>query len=1335
MTFSPEQIPVAVIGLSCRLPGAPSPEAFWKLVRSGQHAIAPLSKERLNQSLHFDPRKGQLGKTYTKLGATISYDAVWELQRRVPALADCKEPTFLLLCAVALEAWEHAGLHSPSNGVYANTGVYLGHTRSSGCTSDRTFHHLAPEMTQILSRSTEFRQAVGSSAEARAEAILAAVRSKYAEARQQRTPPNTAHQAAWRVARCLGVDGPTMSFNAACASSMQALVQGVRALQLGAIEMAIVGGATYLHSETLRVFSQAQSVSATGSRPLDAEADGLVVGEGCVLFVLKRLDQALADGNPIQAVLGGMGISSDGKGKSLWAPRAEGQIEAIRRAYRGGPGLSSIGYLEAHATSTQLGDATEINALTDMWSPPQHTSQPGRSEKIPLGSVKANIGHTLETAGAAGLLKMILAMQHGEIPPIASLQTPNTKIDWRSSPFYAPKELTPWAEPADGQPRRGAVNSFGIGGLNVHLVVEEFSHTHQAKQPTVVRPGYQVPPEPIAVIGRGCILPGAGNLAELVDLMQSQRDPKLGQVPAERWSPNLYPTSPQGRHLSAGGYVTDFEYDWRRHRVPPKQVATANPLQFMILDAVEQAFVEAGYGEREFNRQRTGVVVGALFGGDFSYQLQLGLRLPEFQERVREQLAEQGVTPIEIDAVCKSFETSFLEEMPALTDETGSFSSSSLASRITKTFNLMGGAAAVEAGMSSSLAALECCCHQLVAGDAEMMICVGGQRDMSPVKYRDWAESSMLASSSPRSPFDSQSDGCLPGEGSVALLLKRLSDAERDGDPIVGTIMGIGAATVGESQHLARTARTAALRALDHESVRPETVGSVELSGTGRSILDEQVFMGLREVLEGFGRKHPAWLGSIVPQVGHLSGASGLASLLRATVELERREAFPNVGLNTPRTQLARQSSALSAKSQPVSLQAFDSAGRCFAGVHSGSVNDVHYHVVLQRGAPIEMKTPGFQIVHFDATMRRKKRLQFEHSKSAPRNQIARPVPVANENLEPSPEATLGEQELAEFLVNFVVEQTGYPPEMVELDADLEADLGIDSIKKAQLFGELREYFDLQVDEQLSLDDFPTLEHVRDFISGSDEADLSSDVTSASTRSDLPTTLASPAQLNGHAHEIESLPPGNSLLSEDELANFLVNFVVEQTGYPPEMVELDADLEADLGIDSIKKAQLFGELREYFDVEINEQLSLDDFPTLEHVSKFLQHGQVASTLAEGFSGSTRMTTQSDGGTNASSKPVEFLSPILPSSTTALSQAEMADFLVNFVVEQTGYPPEMVELDADLEADLGIDSIKKAQMFGELREYFDVEINEQLSLDEFPDLQHVLQYLAENAKPR
>ncbi|OHB84268.1 MAG: hypothetical protein A2V98_18460 [Planctomycetes bacterium RBG_16_64_12] len=431
-----------------------------------------------------------------------------------------------------------------------------------------------------------------------------------------------------------------------------------RSLQLGRIEMAIVGGASLYKPDTLVVFSLAQSMSSSGSRPFDAEADGLIVGEGFGAAVLKTLPRALADGDRIWGVIRGLGVSSDGRGKSLWAPRKEGQIKAIRRAYASGLEMRRLGYIEAHATSTPLGDATELNAMAEVLRdhiPP--------TAKIPVGSVKANIGHALEAAGIAGFLKAVLSMQHGLVPPAVNVRTLNPNIDWDQAPFYVPMSPTPWPASADGRPRRAAVNAFGIGGLNMHIVLDEFAESDSrsvavpSAMPKAVKTAAQIRQEQsVAVIGMGCIFPGAGNVAAFGDLLASGRDPKC-QAPSDRWRADLAyrpgATQLYRTPTTLGGFITGFTYDWRSHKIPPRQVAGADPLQFMLLAAADQALKDSGYDTKAFDRARTGVIVGTVSGDDFSARLQMGLRLPQFKRTLAQVLAEQGVHEDQIGEIAE----------------------------------------------------------------------------------------------------------------------------------------------------------------------------------------------------------------------------------------------------------------------------------------------------------------------------------------------------------------------------------------------------------------------------------------------------------------------------------------------------------------------------------------------------------------------------------------------------------------------------------------------------------------------------------------------------------
>jgi 3-oxoacyl-(acyl-carrier-protein) synthase/acyl carrier protein len=1010
------------------------------------------------------------------------------------------------------------------------------------------------------------------------------------------------------------------------------------------------------------------------------------------------------------------------------------------------------------------------------------------------------------------------------------------------------------------------VNAFGIGGLNVHVVVDEYLPSRVAQvagaglpEPAQVRRKARGEADAIAVIGMGAVMPGALTRDALWELLASPRDARAELTPG-RWDAEaFYRPDVRSRWTTPstlGGYITGFSYDWRKHKIPPKQIQQASPLQFMILDAVDQAFQQANYHQRPFDRQQVGVVVGTMFGGEHAAQIVMGLRLPIVQQLLGDLLRAQGLDDDRIASLVQSYAEVLLKRMPALLDETGSFTASALASRVTKSFDLMGGAVAVDAGQASSMAALSCCVDQLRSGDCEMMICIGGQNDMGPMLYLDWKNKGRLAAGHAPVPLDIRANGVVPAEGCGAVLLKRLADARRDNDPILGIIRGIGAA---RDVTPAVAAETAVSRALADSGLTSADVSLVEISPTGQAEADAGELQGISNAYRGRSLPEPILLGTAVGQLGDLGSASGMASLLKAAWEVERAEVPAIAGLRQAAPHVVRHRSVLALPRDAVPVRVNHPAGKLIAGIHSGGVREDSYHVYLERGTKLKPTRPtlsfdapsaspppedrenemAHQIVHFDATTRRREKMR-QHADTAsaaqparhqangssangsgsngsgaearaaappasakpapistpapvaqaPAPQPARPapaaaqatvatpapaikpaiVPAAAPQPRPAPAASaspapvsagaaapaganstpaagdkLDARELEAFLVNFVVEQTGYPVEIVELDADLEADLGIDSIKKAQLFGELGEYFEVQASADLPLDDFRTLRRVLDFLLQAQGAAAPATVAAAAVApaTVAPATVApapaaappEPAPMPSAAAPAASTnsagtPAAGDKLDARELEAFLVNFVVEQTGYPVEIVELDADLEADLGIDSIKKAQLFGELGEYFEVQASADLPLDDFRTLRRVLDFLLQAQGATSLAAPAAvAATPAAPRDPAPLPSSAAPAASTNSTgTPAAGDKLDARELEAFLVNFVVEQTGYPVEIVELDADLEADLGIDSIKKAQLFGELGEYFEVQASADLPLDDFRTLRRVLDFL-------
>ncbi|WP_437223253.1 SDR family NAD(P)-dependent oxidoreductase [Planctomicrobium sp. SH661] len=847
--------PIAVVGMDCCLPGAAHLNEFEELLFSGRSGVSELPPHRIDCDLYFDARRGQPGKTYTTLGGTVP-DRPVDLQAAgIPAeTAKLIDPVHLRFCEVAVRAWRNAGFqaHDPA---WSRAGVFVGH---SGATLNGGGLNLATQIEEgldFLNDVPEF-QAVPQSAR---DSILRRVAEEIRKSRPQRTPdhvPNyQAYTAAALPAHVLGLSGPRIVCDAACASSLFAMQQAITAIRLGRIDAAIVGGATTNGVDNLILFSQSQACSDRGSSPFDHSASGLISSEGYAAVVIVPQRTALKLQLPILGVIAGLGTASDGRGKSLWAPRAEGQQLAIRRAYPENQPLT-IDYLEAHATSTQLGDATELQAVDAL-----RRASSSRESGAPLliGSLKSNLGHTLETAGVAGLIKILLSMKRGEIPASLNYRTPNERFEWSAGTIEVVSQRRPWNP--RGPVRRSAVSAFGIGGLNAHLFVQHApdpAANGMSVKASVVR-NQTHSREPIAIVGRGVVLPGSHHLQQFKTLLNSGRS-MIGAPPVNRWRSGIgvQPGAERGSFrtpTAQGGFIRDYNFDGQPYRIPPKQVKQANPLQMMLLDAVTQAVQEMDRGAWKFDRQKTGVVIGTIFSGDFGSQLQLGLRLPEISRKLREQFERHGVPPERIEAILAEYRKLVLESRPALLDETGSFTASTLASRIAKTFDLMGGACAIDVDDASGLAAVHHAVDQLRLGTWDVAVCGAAERAMDLSKFEQLDLTGKLLRSGRINDIPEDCRQILPGEGAVVMLLERLSTAEAAGHPILGIID-------------------------DVENFPSNTTSTFGFRSSHRNHNTREDNSGVTP--EAWDRDR-----DLVRQIGYLTGAHSLAQLLKATVQWE----------------------------------------------------------------------------------------------------------------------------------------------------------------------------------------------------------------------------------------------------------------------------------------------------------------------------------------------------------------------------------------------------------------------------------------------------------------
>lgn len=746
--------PVAIVGMACRLPGADGLEQFWKLLIEGRHGISVLPADRLDQRLYYDERRLTPEKSYSRIAGTVPIRPTDRAGCQVSesALRE-SDATHLTMCEVACAAVRSAGYGSGQKPLPA-TGIYIGNCTGSNLEAELIYNSHAAELGQMLQDAGR-GTLPGALLDAAARGLVDDIRARTTSWQSSPVRNVTPISAARLIQQALCVSGPALALDAACASSFYAIQLAAMALHRGRIGAAVAGAFSYRNWWEMVLLSPTQTISATHSSPFSADSDGMVPSDGYVAVVLKTLHQAQQDGDPILGVIRGMGISSDGRGKAIWAPRQEGQVAAIRRAWSTGLDPRRLQYIEAHATSTQLGDATEVASLTESLG---HLVAPG----TPVGSVKANVGHTLEVAGMAGLIKTILAMQHGMIPAALPERSLNPAFDGENIPFQVTRKAIPWEAPANGLPRRAGIDAFGIGGLNLHLVLDQQACRNptadtDSSVPFTPLPQNPFAAEPLAVVGTGQPLNRTQLVREFLELATVPHSPSLP-----------YATAGQD---SADNYT----FDWKKHRIPPRQIDTANPLQFLLLDASVAALEAGGLIQRGFDRMRATTVVGTHFTSDFACDALLGARLPEIREVVTQHLMQHGATATQAADVMAILKTQLLQQKPASLDVTGSLSSSTLSSMISKHLDLMGGAVTVEAGAMTAHAALLTAADLLQSNTSDLVICAVGQR-LTDISFQDMQR----AGKGP-------SPNCL-GTGAAAIVLKRLSDARRDGDPILAIL-------------------------------------------------------------------------------------------------------------------------------------------------------------------------------------------------------------------------------------------------------------------------------------------------------------------------------------------------------------------------------------------------------------------------------------------------------------------------------------------------------------------------------------------------------------------
>ncbi len=460
--------PVAIIGMAATFAESDSLSSYWQNILEGKNCIKEVPDSRWIVEDYYDPDPKTPDKTYAKMGGFLPDLSFNPIEFGLPPnLLEVTDSSQLISLIIARNALEDAGYgwKSPklTSAIRQKTAVILGVGGGQKLIKPLNCRLQEPVWRKVM-------EAQGLE-ESQIQKIVSNIKKAYVEWNENSFPGLLGNVIAGRIANRFDLGGINCVVDAACAAAMSALNMAATELTTGRADMVITGGVDTDNSPFMYMcFSKTPAFSPSGkSSPFDKASDGMLIGEGVGMMVLKRLEDAKRDGDRVYAIIKGIGTSSDGKFKSIYAPRSEGQQLAMKRAYiEAGITPNTVGLIEAHGTGTPAGDPTEFHSLTSLFAADRKGTEP---HSIALGSVKSQIGHTKAAAGAAGMIKAALAIYHKVLPPTININDPLPAIVEKNSLFYLNTKTRPWLK--NGHPRRAGVSAFGFGGVNVHAVLEE----------------------------------------------------------------------------------------------------------------------------------------------------------------------------------------------------------------------------------------------------------------------------------------------------------------------------------------------------------------------------------------------------------------------------------------------------------------------------------------------------------------------------------------------------------------------------------------------------------------------------------------------------------------------------------------------------------------------------------------------------------------------------------------------------------------------------------------------------------------------------------------------
>ena len=1306
MTHQPPsaQPPVAIIGMGGMFARSENLKAYWRTLLNGIDCITdpPPTHPRLVEG--FDPDPKRPDHIYCNRGGflpTVNFDPT---EFGIPPAAlEATDTSQLLGLVAAKMALADAGYGEDRAFDREHTSVVIGVTGTQELVialGSRLGH-------PIWRKSLEDKGLT----ESQKEAIIDAIADGYVSWQENSFPGLLGNVVAGRICNRLNLGGTNCVVDAACASSLSAVHLGLMELYTGKSDMVVTGGVDTINDIFMHMcFARTGVLSHHGdARPFSADADGTVLGEGIGILVLKRLADAERDGDRIYALIRGIGASSDGKSQSIYAPRPEGQARALAEAYHhAGISPGTIGLVEAHGTGTRVGDEVEFTALKRVFGP---AIKNGR--RCALGSVKSMIGHTKAAAGAAGLIKATLALFNKVLPPTLKAATPDPDLDIGSSPFYLNDVARPWFR-TDAQPRRGGVSAFGFGGSNFHVVLEEY----QGERTEIAWDGS------IEIL----VFSGADNDAVHDQIQAMHR--RIDDAPDDQW---LARDAHALRHRFSADHpqrmVVVTETLAGRQRLAD-QLAAAQSIAL-----AGQPAIRPDQGIYYLSGARCTGKIAYLYPGQGSQYPGMGRDLvcrfpsamqaiesmathfedtrplwdyifpePALSDDARRQQSEAlrrtDVAQPAIGAVSLAM-TAILNDFGLAPDATTGHSYGELPALFA--------ARRIDRDTLSTLTALR---GRLMAdagknGDAGRMLAVNASHETLARLVEGIPDAVVANVNSPNQSVLSGStqaiaaarEACAqeglrtvdlpvaaafhsplveaaqaPFSGSVAKITFAPSDI-----PVYANLSAApypddsAAAADLLGRQLTGTVRfKEVVERLYADGVRTfvEIGPKGALSGLVRDTLADRDDVSRITLDRSYGKK--AGIHDLAHAIAHLA-------VLGADIDLGRWEAIPDEP--RPRKMTIPLSGAnyrSPRKPQPKTVRPADAApGKTDATIAART--------------PATACTTAKPQPHSNPNRTQPREIMKTHIGSTPRESApASDAPRSGQAPHLNDALALVRKGMAS--IQSIQEQTTRAHQtFLETQAQASRTLQEMMTSTRMLVESARGIAAAPqpvVGQIGSADQAPDVVHP-----------LAASV-AVEPRSDAGPQADSDTAIVPDREPAVSTPPASSTQSVGEqttapdaaVADALIHVVAELTGYPTEMLDLSMDIEADLGIDSIKRVEILSAMEE----------RMPHLPqvTPDMVGALKTLGQISDYLAGG-SQTTDLNTQATP-TNTEI-PAASASFATSPAASAADATDIAQTLVSVVAELTGYPTEMLDLSMDIEADLGIDSIKRVEILSAMEE--------------------------------